>query len=330
MTAADAATLLRTYADALEAEHPAPADQTDLTRLIVTLDDASVAPLDLSFDGSPAPRRIGVLTAVALGLAAALALLVGYALLNDDSDVRTAGIPDGGGGSGFVFEGETVIREDPLVVIANQPIEPTFDTSELGERIVYDSPFDVDEAVRDAGVARLIELLQVIAEPRRTEVEIRKVSLYAFKGDRAIGATVSDYPISLFQPDEPEGTTRLLSLCERSGCSIDTVRLAPDDDLSAMRPPRSYVEHAGSSGGEQGFSIRTGGTDGAGQLSVMFEVSLDIAVVQLTTEDEQLWTVPIDGLAVLSASGTETTPLEIVTYDVSGNQVTRQTMTLDG
>ena len=38
MTAIDAATLLRTYADALEAEHPVPADRIDLAAMIVRLD----------------------------------------------------------------------------------------------------------------------------------------------------------------------------------------------------------------------------------------------------------------------------------------------------
>ncbi len=330
MTANDAATLLRTYADALEAEHPAPADQTDLARLIVTLDDAPVAPLDLSFDGSPAPRRIGVLTAVALGLAAALALLVGYALLNDDSDVRTAGIPDGGGGLGFVFEGETVIREDPLVVIANQPIEPTFDTSELGDRIVYRSPFDVDESEIDAAVDELVDQVQqVFAEPRGTESEIQKVAIYGFTAERPISAVVADFPISFFEPDERGGRTRLLSLCTGDGgCSLDLARLDPDEDLSAMRSPSTYAEHIERTG-VPGFSFAGAGTDGAGEATVLLETSRDIAVVQITTDDQQVWTVPIDGLAVLSVNATETTPLEIVTYDTQGAEVSRQTMAID-
>lgn len=328
MTANDAETLLRTYADALEAAHPPPAHQTGIPVPFIDAGEVPIPTLELPLLDSPAQPRTGRHTTAAFALAAVLALVIGFLLLDDDSDVRTG---DGPTPSGFVFDGEVVIREDPLVVIANQPDEPMFDTSDLGTRIVHRSPFDVDEAVLDDAADRLIQNLQVLAQAQPdAEIEIKKIALYAITEGQPIAVTVADFPYLLFQPNELEGTTRLLSICSGDGgCSLDTTTLDPADDLSGMRPPSTYAEHVALNDGEPGFSMKNSSSDGAGQGTVMLEVSLDIAVVQLTTEDQQFWTVPIDGLAVLSASATESTPLEIVTYDESGGEVTRETMTID-
>lgn len=318
MTAADAATLLRTYADALKATHPVPADQTDLVGLIFDVDEESLPALDLSLHDSPTPRRMGVRAAVSLGLAAALALLIGYALLKDDSDVRTAGIPDGGG-SGFVFEGETVIREDPLVVLAARPPEPTFDTSELGRRVIYE-PIDLTDEAIDASIDELITRFETPIPPTLVTPQIRKISLLWSGEQRPKAIEVIDWTSDITISGTPPGSpVRVRG--GNLGVTIDT-----NDPTASFRPPRTLSQLREDQGSETprfigGLSTGVGG-------SMELEASLDVAVLQLIVDGESMWAVPIDGIAVFPTNLRDDSSIEIAAYDSNGEEVARSTTTM--
>lgn len=316
MTANDAVTLLRTYAEALEATHPVPAEHSDLDGLIFNVEEERLPALALPLLDAAAPRRISPLIAVTLGLAAALAVLAGYALLNDDSDVRTG---DGTGASGFVFEGETVIREDPLVVIAVRPPEPTFDTSELGTRIVFE-PIDLEGEGLDASIDAEIGRLETPLPPTLVEPQTRKISLLWMDELRPKIVGVVDWTSDITISGTPPGSPVRVS-DGNLGVTID-----PDNPAASLRPPQTLSEFRDQRGDPRSLFIG-GLTHGAGG-SMELVASLDIAVLQLIIDDESMWAVPIDGLAVFPADLLLNTSIEIVAFDVNGEEVARNMTTM--
>lgn len=331
MTTNDAATLLRTYAEALAEAHPVPADRTDVAGLVFDVDEEPSAALDLDIalleaPEAPAGRQVGRLTAVALGLAAALALVAGYALLTDDSDVRTG---DGEGASGFVFEGETVLSDDPLIVAASAPVEPTFDTSSLGERFQLTSIESLDEPGVQAFLDRLPTYTNREATGRPLPATTVKITLVGLDGldPAAILVTDTKGGIEGYQ-GEVEGYENPDDAIVRTRWSVDSNGaggagdfLPPDDELFKLRTPDTFADFLEERGRFSFGSDRVEGNVEPARSMVLIDVSLDVAVLQYVTDGEPIWTVPIGGVAVLPTWLNEESVVEIFLYSTTGQQL---------
>jgi len=307
MTANDAATLLRTYGDALEETYLIPVD-TSRGGVVAMRTETDDEVLEIPLLTDAPQRRTGRLTALSLGMAAAVALVIGFVLLNDSSELTTTlEAPP----TDLVFEGETLLSVDPLIVAVNPPAEPDFDTSGLGDEFQLTTISDLnDPAV--AAIARSVNESDTVV----------KITLLGQSDAGPASILVVDSVRAVSEDGQSEGEvlrTRYLLTPDGGSGSGDPI---PDgDELFMLRAPDTisqFIEERGTV--DFSRTVAASGEEPLASLA-MVDVSLDVAVVQLVTDGNPAWTVPISGVAVLPTLLNADSVVEIFLYSSSGEQI---------
>ena len=102
-----------------------------------------------------------------------------------------------------VLEGETVLRQDPLVVLAAPPAELNFDPSGLGIEIALDPIADLPQSEIDEQIDSLIAEVTDHSFPAVEDLQVRKMTLMGTDEDLLSGAGVVDGVLGESPDSEP-------------------------------------------------------------------------------------------------------------------------------
>lgn len=316
MTANDAATLLRTYANALEATQPMPAARTELDSRPVVEDDIDMAMLDIPFTTPNPPPANRVWLLASLALAAALVVIAGFVFFGDDGEVQTADADV----LRLVFDSETVLSTDPLIVVPAEAVEPQFDTSDLGERFQLTPITSLD----DPGVRQLLD--ETVPSLLSRDVgpdSIVKITLLGHDAGLPTAVVVADGTRESgpsFVPESAIWRFRYLVADQGAGGVGDP--LPENDEFFMLRNPETFREFSNERGGFGFGSDRVEGNAEPSETLQTIDVSLDVAALQYVTDGEDsVWTVPVDGVAVVPTRLNEESVVEVFLYSASGEQI---------
>ena len=353
MTTIDVPDLLSQYGDALEAEHPMPRSAANVGadgKPLLSVPTGRIDPLgNIVLLSEQAPnRKRRVLMAAAVVIVAGLAAIGASAAIRTDETVDTAQDPTAVGQPAdipvelqpFVFPGETVLRTDPLVVIAAPPVELNFDTSDLGTETSFDPVDSLSSDQLDVLIDNALERFKLDI-PGRSPFTQRKLTLLWVEGDFLGALGVADTVITesdddLFQLPGSIGSTFRESTRISSGSAVGSGDLVeqPDDPDGFIVPPtvEEHLNLADPDGGRypvlMGASYGEPFTDRAFHLD--YDVAREVAAVQMVIDEQSVWMRPVAGRVVLSGEGSINDKIELVTYNLDGEELTRRLSTVQG
>lgn len=194
-----------------------------------------------------------------------------------------------------VAAGETVVSEDPLVVVGTPAPEPQFDTSPLGEQVTLNELDDLTSILDWAAQAESVG--EIVAEKLIIGGSIDQPVTESTASEASVGIAVG--------PDVPEGIQWCIFTVDARGGAIC----------------------AGRGANDQTPIVATRNLDAFGSIPGTLSwgpAPVDTSVVTLTYGDTKLWQKPVSGIVLFPISE----PVDeytIIAYDVQGNQVHSET-----
>ncbi len=238
----------------------------------------------------------------------------------------------------FVFPGETVLRTDPLVVIAASPQELNFDTSQLGTEITFGEIGDLPQDELDQQIDELVEHLSAPGFARLANSEIRKLTLlWKTQEDTDAGPHlaligvvdgVANEDVAAQTSATPSGSLLRYELKLGGGTISDDI--ANPDEPEGFRLPETVEEHLEIADAQGRYPVSGTVSVGGNEFTINYEVAREVAAVQMITEGTSVWMRPIGGQVLLTAEGDQQTQIELVTYNADGDELTRRLATVVG
>lgn len=216
-------------------------------------------------------------------MVAAAVLVAAFATYRFAADASTQSLDTTGPIQSYVLAGETVLSQDPLVVSAAVGAEPTFDTSKLGRRLVFE-PLDPADPV----VSILMD--REDAGPLAYS-DVTKVTLLGWVEGEAWLLKVTDGPnTERIGGVDSDVNFRMRSLVSTTGGG-GTGKAVPIESLE-MIEQLSSEEHTSPYGA--GYGAPIGWVE-------WHDVPSDAVVVTFADADQKMWITPSAGVAVFPA-----------------------------
>jgi hypothetical protein len=194
-----------------------------------------------------------------------------------------------------VAAGETVVSEDPLVVVGTPAPEPQFDTSALGEQVTLNNLDDLTNILDWAAQAESVG--EILAEKLIIGGSLDLPVTQSTASEATVGIAVG--------PEAPEGIQWCIFTVDARGGAIC----------------------AGRGANDQTPVVATRNLDAFGSIPGTLSwgpAPVNTSVVTLTYGDTKLWQKPVSGI-VLFPINEPVNQYTITAYDPQGNQLHTET-----